>query len=277
MTAIELAPNHKYGLVIDNPVMLAAGTIGYGETVPDGARLSMLGAVIIGPFMRNSRAGHDGPRIAETNGGTVLYTGLQNRGVKAARKKFGRLWSELGCPVIAQIADSAPNMLGRVAEMLTSAEGLSGLELLLPGHATPENVQSLVRQAIRHSDLPILAKLPLVNASALAPAAVDGGACALVVGQPPVGLGYHREETDELVPVTGSLYGPLSFAAMCATFEQVRSLDLACPLIACGGIHTATQAQQILAAGASAVQIDSAMWIEPGLPARLADALNHLG
>ena len=62
----------------------------------------------------------------------------------------------------------------------------------------------------------------------------------------------------------------LSFAAMCATFEQVGSLDLACPLIACGGIHTATQAQQILAAGASAIQIDSAIWIEPGLPARLA-------
>lgn len=272
---IDLASGHKFGLIIDNPVMLAGGVVGYGEAVPNGAHLSSLGAVVIGPFMRNSRPGLDPPRLAETNGGFVLDTGLQNRGVKAACRKYGRLWPKLGCPVIAQIADSMPRMAGRVAEQLTSAEGLSGLELLLPQHATPDVVGELIRQALYHSDLPVLAKLPLAGASTLAPVAVEAGASALVVAQPPIGSGYARGTGGEPVSVSGGIYGPLTFPSMLAVLEVVHNLDLPCALIACGGIHTLEQARQALLAGADAIQIDSAIWVEPSLPARLAIALGE--
>ncbi len=275
---IELASDHKFGLPIENPVILAGGMIGYGEAVPAGAHLDRLGAVVVGPFMRNSRPGMDPPRLAETNGGFVLNSGLQNRGVKAARRHFGKLWPRLGCPVIAQVADSAPRMAGRVVEQLTSAQGLSGLELLLPQHATPDVVRELIRQAIYHSDLPVLAKLPLEGAAALAPVAVEAGASVLVMAQPPFGMGYARGvhapagDTDP-VSISGAIYGPLVFPSTMAVLEVVRNLDLPCSLIVCGGIHTLEQARQALVAGADAIQIDSAFWVEPSLPARLAVGL----
>lgn len=270
---IELAPGHKFGLALENQVMLAGGTIGYGEAIPAGAQLSRLGAVVVGPFMRNSRAGGEPPRLAETNGGFVLNTGLQNRGVKAARRHFAKLWPDLGCPVIAQVADSMPRMLGRVAEQLADAKGLCALELLIPRHATLDVVRELVRQATLNCDLPVMAKLPLDSAATVAPAAVDAGASALVIAQPPIGTGYSHTRNGNQVVVSGNLHGPLTFAAMSAVFETVRSLGLPCPLISCGGIHTVAQARQILHAGASAIQIDSAFWVEPSLPARLAHEL----
>ncbi len=274
-TVIELAPDHKFGLPIENPVMLAGGMIGYGEAVPAGAHLDRLGAVVIGPFMRNSRPGMDPPRLADTNGGFVLNSGLQNRGVKAARRRFGKLWPKLGCPVIAQVADSVPRMAGRVAEQLTSAQGLSGLELLLPQHATPDVVRELIRQAIQNSDLPVLAKVPLGGAASLAPVAVEAGASALVVAQPPSGSGFARNAGLDSVSISGSIHGPLTFPSMLAVLDVIRSLDLPCSLIACGGIHTLQQARQALAAGADAIQIDSAFWVEPSLPARLAVGLTR--
>jgi dihydroorotate dehydrogenase (NAD+) catalytic subunit len=270
---IELARGHKFGLPIENPVMLAGGTVGYGEAVPAGAHLKLLGAVVVGPFMRNSRPGMDPPRLAETNGGFVLDTGLQNRGVKAGRRKYGRLWPTLGCPVIAQIADSMPRMAGRVAEQLTSAEGLSGLELLLPQHATPDVVNELVRQVTYNSDLPVMVKLPSVGASSLAPVAVEAGASGLVVALSPAGVGYARGAGTEPVGINGSIHGPLVFPSTLAILEVVRALDLPCSLIACGGIHTLDQARQALSAGADAIQIGSAVWVEPSLPARLATRL----
>lgn len=270
---IELARGHKFGLPIENPVMLAGGAVGYGEAAPAGTHLDLLGAVVIGPFMRNSRPGTDPPRLAETNGGFVLDTGLQNRGVKAARRKYGRLWPTLGCPVIAQIADSMPRMAGRVAEQLTSAEGLSGLELLLPQHATPDVVGELIRQVTYNSDLPVLVKLPSSGASSLAPIAVEAGASGLVVAQSPAGVGYARGAGSEAVTINGSIYGPLVFPSTMAVLESVCALDLPCSLIACGGIHTLDQARQALSAGADAIQIDSAVWVEPSLPARLATKL----
>jgi dihydroorotate dehydrogenase (NAD+) catalytic subunit len=272
---IELAPDHKFGLPIENPVMVAGGMIGYGEAVPAGAHLERLGAAVIGPFMNNSRRGTDPPRLAETNSGFVLNSGLQNRGVKAARRRFGKLWPKLGCPVIAQVADSVPRMAGRVAQQLTSAQGLSGLELLLPQHATPDVVRELIRQAIYNSDLPVLVKLPLEGAATLAPVAVEAGASALVIAQPPPGSGFARNANVHLAPINGTVFGPLTFPLMLTVFDVVRNLDLPCALIACGGIHTLQQARQALAAGADAIQIDSAFWVEPALPARLALGLTE--
>ncbi len=71
----------------------------------------------------------------------------------------------------------------------------------------------------------------------------------------------------------GPVYGPAAFAPMLNALEQVAALALPAALIAAGGIHTAAQVQQALDAGAGAVQIDSAVWVEPGLPSRLVAAL----
>ena len=276
-TWIELAPHHKIGLVVDNPVLLAGGVIGYGEAVHRGVDLSRLGGVVVGPITRQSQRGRLPPRLAETVGGFVLETGGQNRGVSAAVKKFARLWPRLGCPVIAQIADAQPEDARVTAARLQDTEALAGLELSLPRDATPEQLRSLVQAVRRGSDLPLWVKLPLDRAAELASAAEEAGADGLVIGQPPRGaaLGWEPGGGGQLVE--GNVHGPLAFAAMLRALTRVAALELPLVLIACGGIHTEAQARQALAAGAVALQVDSAAWVEPELPLRLAQALARPG
>ncbi len=269
---IELAPFHKMGLPVPNPVLLAGGTIGYGEAVPGGLDLRALGGVVVGPVMRHSATGSQPPRLAALEGGMVLAAGHQNRGVGAVLKRFGSLWPGLGCPVVVQIADSQPDFVQAVARRIHGAPAVGGIELLLPAHADEALTGRLVRTAVRAGDLPIWAKLPLDGAPILGPAAVDAGAAGLVLGRAPTGAGL-RLDLPGAPAVRGPLYGPLTFGPMLEALLQVAALDLPCALIACGGIHTVDQVRQALAAGARAVQIDSAVWVEPGLPGHLVGAV----
>ena len=258
---IELAPHHKTGLPVANPLLLAGGIIGYGEAKHPSLATERLGGVVVGPILWYSRGGASGLRLAQLNGGFVLETGLQNRGLNTVLRQFAGLWPRLGTPVIAQLADDQPAMLGRVAARLAAVPGLSGLELLPPPAVAPELLRSLVQAATRASDLPVWVKLPLANATQLAPVAVDAGAVGLVIGQP--SLGSARRGS---IVLTGSLFGPLTFAATLTVLVAVAGLGLECALLACGGIYTASHLFQALEAGASAVQIDAAVWAEPALP-----------
>lgn len=277
LQSINLAPNHKWGLIVPNPVLLAGGTIGYGEALHRGFDTAILGGVTVGPVMRYSRPGRDGERLAETNGGFVLETGLQNRGIKSVLRRFAPQWEGLGCPVIVQVADSKSaaleNVIDRLNDALLEGVDVRGVELLLPMGIDEVGVRSLVQAATRRNELPLWVKLPLDGAADLAPVAVAAGASGLVVAQPSRGaLPLHRPNSPPAM-VEGALYGPLTFAPMMSALHAVAALQLPCALIACGGIHTLAQAQGVLAAGAHALQLDSAVWVEPGLPARFIDAL----
>lgn len=265
---IELAPNHKSGLPVINPILLAGCMIGYGDALHTGVATAQLGGVVVGPVRLQGRGGAALPRLAGLPGGFVLEPGVQSRGVYAVVRQYAALWARLGCPVIAQLADEEPDALGKVAERLNGVDALSGLELLLPRRAEPEHVRRMVRAVTHDNDLPVWVKPSLESAVTLAPAAVEAGAVGVVVGQPP--LGAARPKGCSETSITGLLFGPLSFAVMLPRLLEVAQLGLGCALIACGGIYTAGQAQQALAAGAHAVQIDAAVWVEPGLPARLA-------
>lgn len=274
---IDLAPNHKLGLVVANPILLGAGAIGYGEAVPRGLELALLGAAVVGPVLGSSRGGSHPPRLAHINGGAVLDSGLQNRGVNNAIQQYGKLWDKLGCPVIVQVAESHPLTLAKVVAKLGNLPSVQGLELLPPATVDAGQLAALLRSAERACELPLWVKLPQAQAAALAAAACDAGAVGLVIGQAPSGAGLRNSAAAPPVtgPVTGPVYGPLLFASLLATLLEVAALRLPAALIACGGIHTLEQVRQALAAGAQAVQIDSAVWVEPGLPARLAaDCLN---
>lgn len=265
---IELAPNHKIGLPVANPILLAGGMIGYGEALHSGVATAQLGGVIVGPIRLQSRGGADGPRLAHLPGGFVLEPGLQSRGVSAVLRHYAALWPRLGCPVIAQLADDDPGALGKVAARLAPVDGLAGVELLLPREAEAEQVRRMVRAVTRVTDLPVWVKPALENAAQLAPDAVEAGAVAVVVGQPPLGTAI-QPAGEGGAPISGPLYGPLTFATMLAALMAVARLDPGCALIACGGIYTAEQLRQALTVGAHAVQIDAAVWVEPRLPARL--------
>ncbi len=269
---IDLAPNHKLGLVVANPVLLGAGAIGYGEALPRGLEPAQLGAAVVGPVLSASRGGTPPPRLAHGSGGIVLDTGLQNRGVNNAIQQYGKLWEKLGCPVVVQVVESHPPALARLAGKLAQVRGIQGIELLpsgAPDEVDGARLRTLVRTVERACELPVWVKLPLAKALALAPAACEAGAVGLVLGQPPTGSAM-RMVDGALRPVTGALYGPFVFPLMLEVLLQVAAQQLPAALIACGGIHTADHVRQALAAGAQAVQIDSAVWVEPGLPGRLA-------
>ena len=270
---LDLAPGHKLGLIVTNPVLLAGGIIGLGEAVPSEMATAQLGAVVVGPVRRGGQAGPPAPRLAEMSGGFVLSGSEQNRGLSAVIKRFARLWPRLGCPVVVQLADREPQQLATVAEQLSTVAGVSAFEIVVPLWADAEWVERAISTIDRRSDLPLWVKLPLATAVTLAPVAQVAGAVGAVVGQGlPAALPAADSARGEPV-VQGQLYGPLTFAPMLAALLAVVRLDLGLALIASGGIHTLAQAHQVLAAGADALQIDSAAWIEPGLPAQLAKAL----
>lgn len=270
---INLAPEHKRGLALPNPILLAAGTVGDGEARHKGLETAQLGGVVVGPVSRRSRGGPPPPRLAETTGGMVLDRGGQNRGIGAVMRKMARYWPRLGCPVLVQIRERYADDAARVAEALAGQEGLAGIELRLPLDIGENQVGPLVEAVTWAGDLPVLVKIPLDRPS-LATSVLTAGADGIVVGEAPTGrlpaLGVGKGANEW---VTGSLYGPLTFAPMLDCLVQVVALAEGAPVVACGGIHTLAQVHQALGAGAVAVQIDSAAWVEPGLPARLVQQL----
>lgn len=271
---IDLAPHHKVGLPVKNPVLLAGGTVGYGEAIPPALDCKALGAVVVGPLLRHSTAGAAPPRMAELPGGMILTTGLQNRGVNDVIKRFARQWARLGVPVIVQVAEMRPQSLAFVLERLSTVTAVAGIELFLPGGTEPEQVRQVVQTAVQGTDWPVWVKLPPAEALLLASPAVEAGAAGLVIGQPPVGAALRSAQpAGAPAMVQGALYGPIVFHLLLPVLLAVSKLDLPAALIACGGIHTVAQAHTALAiSGVCAIQIDSALWIEPGLPMRLAAA-----
>jgi len=310
MPSIDLAPMHKLGFVTTSPVLLAAGIVGAGDTIMPGMVPKRLGGVVVGPIRRHPNAGSSPPRLAERGSTLLLDVGAQNRGITAILKRYTRTWSRLDTPIIVHLADTEPRFIATVAERLSTIDCVSALELALPPtmpdlDAADRWLQQALHQLAERSDLPIWVKLPLQDAKYLGQTAVEHGAVGLVVGQPPVGAlsvqhSYLSRPTrssntaltnppdnfsDNLSDkpasnptpslLRGTLYGPSVFPLMLAALVEVVQLELPVALIACGGIHTVEDAKQLLALGANAIQIDSAAWIEPGLPQRIDAALRN--
>lgn len=272
---IELAPTHKSGLTLANPVLLAAGSAGMGEATHDALDLSILGAVVVGPLTRRSRAGADTPRIAEIPGGIVLDTGGQNRGLDATLRRFAALWGRLPIPVIVQLIDADPRLLADCAARLAAVEGVVAIEWMPPTRMETRRLRSAIEQLLLEGDLPLLVRIPLFRTLEWGKAAVEAGAHALVIGAPPEAAAPARGAENALVK--GFLYGPgvfpLMLGALLETVQTAEAEGWDVPLVASGGIHTVEQARTALDAGATALQIDIAAWVEPEVPGVIAQSI----
>ena len=258
MPLIELAPRHKIGLPLANPVLIAAGSGGYGPPYRHLLDLSHFGALVTGPITLRPRRGRSQPRLAETENGLILDTGDQNPGVKKVIQAYGKVWRGLGLPVIAHLPAETPDDLRRTARALDSTGAVAAIELGLPPDAFPDELPGWVEAVRRDCGLPLLLKLPLTGPPDLLETAITLPIDALVLGSPPLGAGTAPDGTT----VTGALYGPALFSMTLYQVQHAAGLTDT-PLVAVGGIHTVAHVQALRDAGAKAVQLDTVLWVAP--------------
>jgi dihydroorotate dehydrogenase (NAD+) catalytic subunit len=273
---IELAPNHKTGLSLANPVMPAAGCFGFGAEYGRLVETNALGAIVIGPVTGGPRRGAEPPRAVPTPYGVLLHAGLANPGVAAVVKRCGRVWARSPVPVIVHVAGTSPEETRGCCRRLYGVESVAGIELGLPDSATVDQVDAIVQAARAAARQPLIVRLPLaqsmVDADVLCKAAVEVGADALTVAAPPRGTLWHADAGRF---VRGRLYGAFVLPQALRALRRVAEL-VTVPLIGCGGIHCVEDALAFLRAGAVAVQVGAALWRDPACVAQIAAALPPL-
>jgi dihydroorotate dehydrogenase (NAD+) catalytic subunit len=274
-----LAPRHKLGLALSNPVLLAAGMIGYGNAQAPGLQLERLGGFVTAPVTRRAWRGHP-PRLVELPAGLVWQRGPWNPGSRRVIRDHAAFWRHSPVPVIVHVAGHDPYQVAAVAGDLEPLAGVAGLELDVPavvgdehGREAQELAAALVWATREAADLPLLVRLPLEVPDRVVQAVLEAGADALVVAQLPAGLHVDLATGERIL---GSVHG-LAVAAQVARRLDELAGWVGVPLVACGGIHSLQDALAYLALGATAIQVDTAVWVDPGLPARVAAALGSDG
>jgi len=267
--AVELAPDHKQGLLLANPVMPAAGSFGYGLEYEGLVEVERLGAIVTTPTTLRPQRGRPQPRLQELEGGLLLNTGGQNPGLGWVLREVAPRWARGRVPVILNVAGRGPMEFAQVARRLGDVQGVWGLELTLPDKVGPSEAQEIVAAVRAETLLPVWAKLPLFRAEELAEGCLEGGANALTVGLPPLGMSIDPETRARLLGrLCGRMVKPLALRAVDAVVQRVQA-----PIIASGGIHTIEDALEFLALGASAIQVGSATWVEPGAMVRIVEGI----
>jgi dihydroorotate dehydrogenase (NAD+) catalytic subunit len=281
-------------LVLRSPVVTASGTFGYGREYDQLVDFSRLGAVSVKGITLEARAGNPPPRICETPGGMLNAIGLENPGVDVFLADKLPWLAERAIPVIANINGTTVGEYVRLAQRLTGAPGIVAIELNIScpnvDHGGMEfgkdptathEVVSAVRAA---TDLPVVVKLsPNVTSIAdIAGAAVNAGADCLSLINTLLGMAIDiHSHRPRLARGGGGLSGPaIKPVAVRMVWEVHRALPEV-PLIGMGGIMTGADAVEFLLAGASAVAVGTASFVDPGAANHVLDGIieyaQHVG
>ena len=266
---VELGP-----LKLKNPVLTASGTCGYGEELADWMDLSSLGAVITKTVTRQPRAGNPSPRTCETSSGMLNAIGLQNVGVERFVAEKLPFLNSLGVSLIVNIAGETVEDFADLAKVFDSKDGVHALELNIScpnvahglDFATDPRQAKEVLEAVRGAtSLPIIAKLSpnVTDIRPIAVAAQEGGADALSMTNTFIGMAIDIERRRPVISnLTGGLSGPaIKPLSLLAVYRCAQVVDI--PLIGIGGIRSAADAIEYLLAGASAVQVGTATFVQP--------------
>lgn len=281
-----LAVDLGAGLVLPTPVMVASGCAGTGRELAGLVDLRKVGALVSRSITVAPQRGTSTPRIAETSAGVVWSTGLQNPGADVfVADELPRL-ARGGSHVIVSIAGSTLEEFVRLTGLLQSRPEVAAIEVHLSAPDTEmereelgvhaDRVVEVVGAVARMSLVPTFAKLPLHAPAigALAHAVVRAGAHGLTVGGPPPAMGV---QADRLRPALGAVTGWLSGPAikplmLRAVFEAARAVPDT-PVMAVGGIRTGDDAVEALLAGAWAVQVGTAVLVDPQAPVVVAQGV----
>jgi len=274
------------GLTLRNPVMTASGTFGYGREYGEFFALGRLGAVVTKGITLEPRAGNPGPRVVETPAGMLNSIGLENPGVDRFVEKELPALRLAGVPVIVNVSGHTVGEYGEVAARLDGVEGVAALEINVScpnvdqgGMAfgvDPTTVAAVVGGCRRRTRLPLITKLTpnVTDITAIARAAVDAGSDALSLINTLVGMVIDPVARKPVLPRgIGGLSGPaVRPVAVRAVHEVAAAVDR--PIIGLGGVATAEDALQFIMAGASAVAVGTAFFVDPLAAVAIADGLS---
>lgn len=271
--------------VLPNPVGVASGTFGYGGEYEQLVNLSLLGALYTKAVTRHPRSGNDIPRIVETPAGILNSIGLANVGVERFLVEKIPEMSSFGCPIIVNIAGSTVDEYRAVLERLESADVIWGYEINiscpnvkhggLAFGTDPRQVERLTALLRKQTNKPLVIKLTpnVTDITVIARAAEQGGADALSCINTCVGMVIDVPAKRPVFSMkTGGLSGPaIRPIGVAMTYRVSRAVRL--PVIGMGGIMNAEDALQYLLAGASAIQIGTGNFIDPGIPAAVIEGV----
>ena len=285
-----MTPNLKVtigGVEFANPVMTASGCCGYGEELATVFPLSKLGALVTKSITLNPRAGHRPPRTAESASGMLNAIGLANVGIDAfVRDKIPFLQKQK-TKIIVNVAGSTLQEYIEVSSILADFERVDMIELNISCPnvnqggiefgADPAMTEKTVAEVKKVFKRPVIAKLgPMVTSiAAIALAAEAGGADALAVMNSAYGTLIDIETwrprlTNNRGGLTGPAIKPIALAMVDAVHQKCKL-----PIIGIGGIMTAEDAVEFFLIGATAVQVGTALFVQPDAPVRIVDGLKQ--
>jgi len=263
------------GIRLKNPVLTASGTFGYGEEFSDFVDLNLLGGVIVKGISLKPIKGNPPPRIWETPAGMLNAIGLENPGVDVFLAEKLPYLRKFDTAVIVNIFGSSPEEYVAVAERLDGAPGISGIEVNIScpnvkaggmAFGTDLRATSELLSAIRRAtQLPLIAKLSpnVTDVTAFAKAAQDAGCDGLSLINTLLGMAIDvRCRRPRLANCTGGLSGPaIRPVAVRMVWQAARAVTL--PIIGMGGIITGEDALEFMLAGARAVAVGTANFVNP--------------
>jgi dihydroorotate dehydrogenase (NAD+) catalytic subunit len=274
-------------LKLKNPVLVASGCFGYGKEYEELVDLSRLGGIILKGLTLNMQTGNPPPRIIETPAGMLNAIGLQNPGVDNFIHEILPTLSDIPTVIIANICGSSCNEYVELAKRLDDCEGIDALELniscpnvahggILFGQDAllAFEVVNCVRKVTSY---PLIVKLtPNVgNIVEIAKAVVDGGCDAVALINTLLGMAIDiHERKPVLGNITGGLSGPaIKPVALRMVHEVAHAIDV--PIIGQGGITTPEDAIEFLLAGATAVCIGTANFINPNVSIEVINGIRE--
>jgi dihydroorotate dehydrogenase (NAD+) catalytic subunit len=279
---VDVAVDLK-GLVLPGPVVVASGCFGTGRELEGLLDRRALGGVVSRSVTLQPRKGAPSPRLAETPSGFLSMVGLQNPGVDAFVADDLLHMASLGLPVIVSVSAGGVEEFVRIAAHLDGAPGIVALEVYLasaddeidgqPFFVRPERAAEVAGAVARRAPVPVFAKLPalstgLVEVSA---ACVRAGAhgLTLVDGVPAMGVDAGSLRPD-LGAVRGFLSGPAIRPLALRAVHEVAAAMPDVPIFGVGGVSSGEDAIEMMIAGAWAVQVGTAMLVDPAAGARVA-------
>ena len=273
-------------LQLQNPVMTASGTFGYGLEFADIVRLDRLGAIIVKGTTLEPREGNPYPRMAETAQGMLNCVGLQNKGVAYFCEHIYPQVRTSGTHVIVNVSGHSIESYAACAEQLAALTDIPAIELNIScpnvkegGMAFGTSAKSaaeVVREVRRVYPKTLIVKLSpnVTDIAEIARAAEAEGADAVSLINTLLGMAIDIEKRQPKLSIgTGGLSGPaVKPVAVRMVWQVAKAVKI--PIVGLGGISSVADAVEFMMAGASAIQIGTANFVQPDISERIADGLS---